>query len=463
MTQKERSWEKRLAGEPNQVMMQFVESLSFDQRLYKYDIMGSIAHATMLCDQGVITSEELAAIKIGLTEIQGEIEAGTFVFDFKDEDIHMAIESALIGKIGEPGEKLHTGRSRNDQVATDIRLWMREQITVIQDKIRLLQQALVTQAEAYSTALLPAYTHFQRAQPVVVAAYLMSFVEQIERDFLRFGNCRDLMNWSPLGSGAIAGSTLPIDREATARALGFRGPTANSIDSVSDRDFCAEFVFDCALLSAHLSRIAEDWIIYSTSEFAFIRVDDTLCTCSSMMPQKKNPDALELVRGKTGTTYGALMAMMTILKAQPSGYNRDLQDDKMHVFKACDTIEACLDVMHAVVTNTTFNAEHIESGLDAGFLDATALAEYLVIKGVPFRKAHGIVGTLVSQCEKAKCRLKDLTLEQFKTQSDAVVDDVYAYLGPDSVAKRYASSGAGGPEQAQTQINYWKRILAVGG
>jgi len=212
MTQKERSWEKRLAGEPNQVMMRFVESLSFDQRLYRYDIMGSIAHATMLCEQDLITSEELSAIKTGLTEIQGEIEAGTFVFDFKDEDIHMAIEAALIAKIGGPGEKLHTGRSRNDQVATDIRLWMREQITVLQDKIRMLQEALVSQAEKYTTTLLPSYTHFQRAQPVVVAAYLMSFVEQIERDFLRLGNCSDLLNWSPLGSGAIAGSTLPIDR-----------------------------------------------------------------------------------------------------------------------------------------------------------------------------------------------------------------------------------------------------------
>ena len=463
MTQKERSWEKRLAGEPNQVMMRFVESLSFDQRLYKYDIMGSIAHAAMLCKQDLITAQEFDAVKAGLADIQGEIEAGTFVFDFKDEDIHMAIESALIAKIGAPGEKLHTGRSRNDQVATDIRLWMREQITVIQDKIRLLQSALVEQAEKYTAALLPSYTHFQRAQPVVVGAYLMSFVEQIERDFIRFGNCSELLNWSPLGSGAIAGSTLPIDRDATADSLGFKGPTANSIDSVSDRDFCAEFTFDCALLSAHLSRIAEDWIIYSTSEFGFIRIDDTLCTCSSMMPQKKNPDALELVRGKTGTVYGALMAMMTLLKAQPSGYNRDLQDDKMHVFKASDTMEACLDVMHAVVINTTFNAEHIESGLDAGFLDATALAEYLVIKGVPFRKAHGIVGTLVSQCEKAQCRLGDLTLDQFTAQSDAIRDDVYTYLGPASVAERYASSGAGGPAQARTQIDHWKKQLMIEG
>jgi argininosuccinate lyase len=459
MTQKERSWEKRLTGEPNQVMMRFVESLSFDQRLYKHDIQGSIAHARMLNEQGLITEAEFSAINSGLNEIRQEIGAGTFVFDFKDEDIHMAIESALIGKIGAPGEKLHTGRSRNDQVATDMRLWMREQITVIQDKIRLLQSAFVEQAEKYTTALLPSYTHFQRAQPIVVAAYLMSFVEQIQRDFIRFENCATLLNWSPLGSGAIAGSTLPINRDSTARSLGFRGPTANSIDSVSDRDFCAEFTFDCALLSAHLSRIAEDWIIYSSSEFGFIHIDDTLCTCSSMMPQKKNPDALELVRGKTGAAYGALMAMMTLLKAQPSGYNRDLQEDKVHVFKASDTMEACLDVMHAVVTHMTFNAEHIEAGLDAGFLDATALAEYLVIKGVPFRKAHGIVGTLVSQCEKARCRLSDLTLDQFRELSDAVAEDVYSHLGPASVARRYASSGAGGPKQAQIQIDAWKERL----
>lgn len=460
MTQKERSWEKRLIGEPNEVMMRFVESLSFDQRLYKYDIQGSIAHARMLSEQELITEAEFSAIESGLNEIREEIEAGTFVFDFKDEDIHMAIESALIGKIGAPGEKLHTGRSRNDQVATDIRLWMREQITVLQDKIRLLQHALVTQASHYTDALLPSYTHFQRAQPVVVAAYLMSFVEQIERDFIRLGNCSDLLNWSPLGSGAIAGSTLPINREATARSLQFNGPTANSIDSVSDRDFCAEFTFACALLGAHLSRIAEDWIIYATSEFRFIKIDDTLCTCSSMMPQKKNPDALELVRGKTGTVYGALMAMMTILKAQPSGYNRDLQEDKVHVFKASDTIEATLDVMIAVVQGTSFNVEHIESGLDAGFLDATALAEYLVIKGVPFRKAHGIVGTLVSQCEQAQCKLNDLSMDQFTDLCDAIEEDVYTYLGPKGVAGRYASSGAGGPKQAQAQIDAWKERLA---
>jgi len=460
MTQPERSWEKRLSGKPNERMIDFVESLSFDRRLYIQDIEGSLAHARMLARQGLISAEERAAIEQGLCRIKDELTRGTFVFDKKTEDIHMAIESALIAAIGTAGEKLHTGRSRNDQVATDMRLWVRDQTTVIQEKIRSLQRGLVALADQYPNALMPAYTHFQRAQPIVIAAYLMSFAEQLERDHLRFGHCRDLLNISPLGSGAVAGSTLPIDRKSTAEALGFRKISGNSIDAVSDRDFCAEFIFDCALTAIHLSRLAEDWIIYSTSEFGFVRIDDTLCTSSSMMPQKKNPDVLELVRGKSGSVFGALMAMLTLLKAQPSGYNRDLQEDKVHVFSASDTIEASLDVTLAVVQGTQFHTEHIEAGLDAGFLDATALAEYLVIKGVPFRKAHGIVGSLVSLCEKRNGRLRDLTMDEFRAHTPIFDNDVYDYLGPAGVAQRYASAGASGPRQAAEQLACWKKRLA---
>jgi argininosuccinate lyase len=433
--------------------------LSYDKRLYKYDVIGSIAHAAMLLTQGFITQAEFTAIEAGLTGIRDDIEAGRFPFDKAAEDIHMAVEAALIKRIGEPGEKLHTARSRNDQVATDIRLWMRDQIVTLQGGIAHLQRALVSLAARHVNDLMPAYTHMQRAQPIVIGAYLLSFVQQLERDVVRLGNCRNLLNASPLGAGAIAGSTLGIDRKATAADLGFADIVYNSIDAVSDRDFCAEFIFDCALIAAHLSRLAEDWIIFSSSEFSFIRVDDAFCTSSSMMPQKRNPDVLELMRGKTGTIYGALMAMLTILKAQPSGYNRDLQEDKIHVFSAADSIGKSLEIAAAVVAHTSFRTQEIAAGLDAGFLDATALAEYLVRKGVPFRKAHGVVGSLVARCEKEGRLLSQLSLEEFKERSPAIGEDVYEHLGAANVVRRYVSAGSAGPEQVRQQLAFWERHL----
>jgi len=460
MTDTQRSWEKRLAAKPDELTVDYVESLSYDKRLYKYDIVGSIAHATMLAEQKFITQPELKAIKDGLVAISEDIEAGRFEFDKSCEDIHMAIEAALIKRIGEPGQKLHTARSRNDQVATDIRLWLRDEIETIQAKIVALQQAFVQLAGKHTEDLMPAYTHMQRAQPVVIAAYLLSFVEQLERDFVRLKNCRSLLDASPLGAGAVAGSTLAIDRESTSRQLGFIDIVYNSIDAVSDRDFCAEFIFDCALVSAHLSRFAEDWIIFSTNEFAFIRIDDAFCTSSSMMPQKRNPDVLELMRAKTGSVYGALMAMLTILKGQPSGYNRDLQEDKIHVFSTADTMERSLDIAAAVVSHTTFNTGQIVAGMDDGYLDATALAEYLVGRGVPFRKAHGIVGALVARCEREGKSLAELSLDQLKECSPAIGSDVYDHLGAFNVVRRYVSAGASGPEQARQQIEFWKKHLA---
>jgi len=400
MAGKQRSWEKRLAAKPDELTVNYVESLSYDRRLYKYDIAGSIAHAGMLAERKLITTAEFKAIKAGLIEISEEIDAGRFKFDRACEDIHMAIEAALIKKIGRPGEKLHTARSRNDQVATDSRLWLRDEIETQQARIVLLQKAMVALAGKHSSDLMPAYTHLQRAQPVVIGAYLLSFVEQLERDFIRLRNCRQLLNVSPLGSGAIAGSTLGIDRNNTAWQLGFADICHSSIDAISDRDFCAEFIFDCALIGVHLSRFAEDWILFSSNEFDFIRIDDAFCTSSSMMPQKRNPDVLELMRGKTGTLYGALIAMLTILKGQPSGYNRDLQEDKIHLFAAADTVGASLEIATAIVAHTTFKVAKIAAGLETGFLDATALAEYLVGRGVPFRQAHGIVGALVTLCEE---------------------------------------------------------------
>ena len=457
---KKKSWEKRLSGQPTELAVDFVESLSVDKRLYKYDIVGSIAHAQMLAEQKLITKSELKAIKDGLLETSEEIAAGRFKFDKTLEDIHMAIEAALIAKIGEAGKKLHTGRSRNDQVATAVRLWMRDEIEILQTKVTGLQKAFVTLANKYAEDVMPGYTHLQRAQPIVIADYLLSFVEQFERDFIRLGNCKQLLNVSPLGSGAVAGSTLPLDRKSTAKQLGFSGISRNTIDAVSDRDFCAEFIFDCALIVTHLSRLAEDWIIYSSSEFGFVRIDDSFCTSSSMMPQKRNPDVLELIRGKTGSVYGALMAMLTILKGQPSGYNRDLQEDKVHIFAASDTVSQSLDVARAIVSHTKFNTEETSAGLQEGFLDATALAEYLVRKGVAFREAHGIVGSLVAYCEKANRKLAKLDLDEFKKCSSSIEADVYEAIGAANVASKYVTEGAAGPKQAKKQIAYWTSELA---
>ena len=457
---KQKSWEKRLNGTPDPVMVDFVESLSIDKRLYRYDIAGSIAHARMLAQQKLITKAEFAKIERGLLQIERDIAEGKFKFDKTYEDIHMAIETALVDKIGDAAKKLHTGRSRNDQVAADLRLWMRDQIDVLKTKITNLQNALVAQAANFTNNVMPAYTHLQRAQPVVIAAYLLSFVEQFERDFVRLGNCQRLADISPLGAGAIAGSTLPLDRKSTAKQLGFSDIAYNSIDAVGDRDFCAEFIFDCALAATHLSRLSEDFIIFCSNEFGFVRIADSFCTSSSMMPQKRNADALELIRGKTGRVYGALMGMLTVLKAQPSGYNRDLQEDKVHIFNAADTIGQSLDMAAAVISHSTFDTNQIASGLDMGFLDATALAEYLVGKGVPFREAHGIVGCIVVYCERRGMKLANLELSDFKKYSPAIEQDVYKSLGAANVVAKYITDGSAGSKQAKVQIAYWQKQLS---
>lgn len=455
----EKSWEKRLSGEPDDLTVNFVESLSFDKRLYKYDIVGSIAHAQMLSEQKLVTKDEFRQIKDALITISEEIEAGKFKFDKKYEDIHMVIEAALIEKTGDIGKKLHTGRSRNDQVATDIRLWMRDEIEIIQAKISLLQKAFVKLAEKYADNIMPGYTHLQRAQPVSIASYLLSFTERLERDFIRLKSCKILLNISPLGSGALAGSTLPLDRKVSAELLGFSDITYSSIDGVSDRDFCAEFIFDCSLIASHLSTLAEDLILYSTNEFGFVSVDDAYCTSSSMMPQKRNLDVAELIRGKTGRVYGSLIGMLTILKGQPSGYNRDMQEDKIHIFSSSDTIEACLDMARGIISNMKFNVTVIAAGLDEGFLDATALAEYLVKKGIPFREAHGIVGQLVAKCEKEAKKLGEINLDEMKLACAAIEQDVFNCLGAANVANSYVTEGAAGPKHAKRQIEYWTKQL----
>ena len=459
MNNDKKSWQSRLSGSPDELAMDFVESLSYDKRLYKYDIQGSIAHAQMLLEQSLITKEELEDIESGLKDIFQQIEAGEFAFDIVYEDIHMAIEAALIARIGDAGRKLHTGRSRNDQVATDMRLWMRDEIAVISGKIRNLQEAFVRLAAQYTTDIMPAYTHLQRAQPIVIAAYLLSFVEQFERDYTRFSDCCKRLNQCPLGSGAVAGSTLAINRHSTAEKLGFDCITQNSIDSVSDRDFCAEFIFDATMIMTHLSKFAEDFILYTSTEFGFIRTDDKYCTSSSMMPQKRNPDMLELIRGKSGAVFGSLVAMLTILKAQPSTYNRDLQEDKLHIFNAADYAKKCLDMATAIVSNTKFNTEKISANIDDGFLDATSLAEYLVRKGVPFRQSHGIVGKAVADCEKRGLRLCDLSLEEYKQMCDKIEPDVFDNLTAPNVVKQYTSPGAAAAKQSQERIDYWLNLF----
>ena len=459
MAKSNKSWEKRLCGDVDQLAVDFVESLSYDNRLYKYDIAGSIAHARMLADQKLISKKDFAQIKKGLVEISDQIDAGKFRFNKAHEDIHMAVESALVKKIGDVGKKLHTGRSRNDQVATDMRLWMRDKIEDLQTQVRGMQKALVKLAAKYAKNIMPSYTHLQRAQPIVIGAQVLSFVEQLERDHKRLGNCSEILNVSPLGSGAVAGSTLPLDRKNTAKQLGFAAVMRNSMDGVADRDFCAEFIFDCSMVMTHLSRLAEDWIIYSTNEFGFLTIDDKYCTSSSMMPQKRNPDMLELIRGKTGSVFGSLTAMLTILKALPSTYNRDLQEDKLHIFNAADVTSACLAMATAIVANTKFNTKHIAAGIDEGFLGATALAEYIVNKGVPFREAHGVVGGLVAKCEKGGIKLSELELKEFKAASAKIGKDVYKCLSAVNIAKAYKSEGAAGMAQVQKQIDYWKKQL----
>jgi len=455
----DKSWQSRFNQQPDDLAVDFVESISVDYRLFKYDIAGSIAHAQMLAEEHLLTADEFRQIKNALTEIADRIDTGRFQFDKKFEDIHMVVEDALIKMIGEPGRKLHTGRSRNDQVALDIRLWLRDRSATIIERIMVLQEALVKQAEKQGQIIMPGYTHLQRAQPILSGCYLLAFVEQLQRDRQRFGDCLKRINVCPLGSGALAGSSLPLNRRRVAEILGFNSITRNSIDSVSDRDCCLEFTFNAALTAMHLSRLAEDWIIFASQEFSFITLDDAYCTGSSMMPQKRNPDLLELIRGRCSRLYGNLMALLAMMKGQPLTYNRDMQEDKQQLFDACDTIESSLQMAAAIVSHTSFNADRIARDLDAGFLDATSLAEYLVKKGVPFRQAHQIVGQLVKQCESQSVTLAKLPLDQMRKACDKIDSDVYQSLSPANVVAGYVTAGAAGAKQLQEQLAFWNEQL----
>ncbi len=454
-----KSWQGRLSADSDEMTARLVASLDVDTALWRYDIRGSLAHAEMLAKVGLITAEELDAIRSGLDDVAAEIEAARLAMPVELEDIHMVIESALIDRAGDAGRKLHTGRSRNDQVATDLRLWARDAVDALTAGIGALQRALVALAEGAGGTVVPAYTHLQRAQPVLAGHALLAYVEMLQRDADRLADARVRINVCPLGCGAVAGTSLPLDRRHTARALGFAELAANSIDATSDRDFLVELAFGCATLGVHLSRWAEDWIIQSTTEFGFLDLHDAYCTSSSMMPQKKNADTLEIIRGKSASAIASLTGLLTLLKGLPLAYNRDLQDDKRFAFATVEAMRQALGVATGVAASTRLRAERIAQRIDEGYLDATALAEYLVTRGLPFRTAHHVVGGLVARADGVA--LKDLPLKTLREACERIGEDVYDHLGAANVVRRYATDGSGGAEQLRAQLDHWKTRLNV--
>jgi argininosuccinate lyase len=439
----------------------FSESVSFDSRLAQQDIRGSIAHARMLASVGLLTGDEAEEIASELTKIGQEIADGTFVFRTELEDVHMNIERTLTERLGDVGRKLHTARSRNDQVATDFRLWVRDAIDKIDLRLLALQAAFVERCEGDMDVVLPGYTHLQRAQPVAAPHYWLAYCEKFERDRQRLADCRKRVNISPLGAAALAGTTLPIDRQATADALDFAGVMANSIDAVSDRDFAIEFVFDLVMIATHLSVLAEEWILWTTSEFQMIQLPQTFCTGSSIMPQKINPDVLELIRGKTARVVGSLQTLLVLCKGLPLAYNRDLQEDKPPVFDAAETVMACLELAAPLVAGTKLRRESIAARLDRGHLDATSLMEELIRQGIPQRTAHGLVGRMVRTCLDRSCRLEDLTDDDLAAIDPAIGPEVRQALGVGPAVRLLTSYGSGGPDRVREQIGAWRQKLGI--
>jgi argininosuccinate lyase len=425
---KSKPWSGRFTEDTNQFVEDFTASISFDKRLYRQDIIGSIAHAIMLGEQGIITKNEAKKIIKGLQDILKDIESDNFEFLTELEDIHMNIEKRLIERIGDAGRKLHTARSRNDQVALDIRFYLRDEIQAVYDYSERLQDSLVSLAKTNIDVVMPGYTHLQRAQPVLFSHHMLAYYEMLERDKGRLEDCLKRLNVSPLGAGALAGTTFPIDREAVARELGFDGVTKNSIDSVSDRDFSIEFLSASSIIMMHLSRFAEELILWSSSEFDFIELPDSFCTGSSIMPQKKNPDVPELVRGKTGRVYADLFSLLTTMKGLPLAYNKDMQEDKEPVFDAVDTVKDCLRAFSMMLPGIRLNKERMLKAAGGGFSTATDMADYLVRKGVPFRDAHEIVGKCVRYCIEKEKELYDLTLKEFQKFSKVFERDIFDYI-----------------------------------
>ena len=452
-------WAGRTDGATEQIADDFNSSIHFDSRMYRQDITGSMTHAAMLAARGIITQADADALIEGLTGILQDIDSGKLAIDMTCEDIHMFVEQVLTERLGDVGKKLHTARSRNDQVALDIRMYLREQIDEIAELVKELICAVVRKAEEYKSAIMPGYTHLQRAQPITFGHHLMAYAMMLLRDLDRLKDCRRRMNQSPIGCCALAGTTYDTDRYFEAERLGFDGICLNSLDGVSDRDFCAELMSGFAILMMHLSRFSEEIILWSSWEFKFVELSDAYTTGSSIMPQKKNPDMAELVRGKTGRVYGDLMALLTTLKGLPLAYNKDMQEDKESVFDACDTVQMCLKVFVGMIDTLTANTANMKLAAQKGFINATDLADYLVKKGLPFRSAYKISGQLVAQCIRENTVLEDLPLDVYKTYSVLFEEDLYEAIDLMTCVQKRISQGGTSVESVEAQIKYVKEII----
>ena len=442
-------------------VIRFTESISFDCRLYAHDIGASIAHARMLLDVGLLSKNEFSQIEATLREIEQEIERGQFKFDERLEDIHMHIEQALIDRLGDVGRKLHTGRSRNDQVSTDLRLWCRDAMDEMDARIIALQSAFVVRCETDEGVILPAYTHLQRAQPVLAAHYWLAYCEKFERDRSRLSDCRHRLNECSLGAAALAGTSLPIDRQQVATLLRFDGVANNSLDVSSDRDFVLELAFVLTMVAEHLSSWAEEWILWSTVEFNYIDLPEQFCTGSSIMPQKINPDVLELIRGKTARVIGNLTSLLTLIKGLPLAYNRDLQEDKPRLFDSVDTVAACLDLAAPLVQGAELKREAISERLEQGHLDATTLMEWMIRRGIPQRTAHHLVGVLVAKALEQGVTLRELPLEDFQQAHADLDEQVYEVLGVENAVRAFVSQGSTAPIEVAGQVGIWQEKLGL--
>ncbi len=452
-------WGGRFKQSTNRLVENFSASIDFDWRLFKEDIAGSIAHCKMLGQCGILDEDEVEKIVDALAEIQREIEHGEFEFDQALEDIHMAIEQRLMEKIGDAGGKLHTARSRNDQIALDLRLFMRNTIASFLKLLHSLKRHIVELADKYSETIMPGFTHLQHAQPVVLGHHLMAYYEMFKRDSERLKDCLKRTDVMPLGSAALAGTTFPIDRNLTAELLHFPEISRNSIDAVSDRDFVIEFLSAASLIMLHLSRLSEELVLWNTAEFDFVSISDAFCTGSSIMPQKKNPDVPELIRGKTGRVYGSLMSLLTTMKGLPLAYNRDLQEDKEPLFDAIDTTESCIELMARLLAELSFKENRLLEETEKGFITATDLADYLVRKNIPFRRAHRITGEIVQYCVEKNKKLDDLDINELREFSNAFSEDVYEYIKVESSVKQRRSFGGTAPELVKKATQTAKKEL----
>ncbi len=455
-----KTWSGRFNEPVSELVKKYTGSIDFDKRLAKWDIQGSLAHAKMLKEAGVLTDVDLAAIEQGMQEILAEIAAGQIEWSLDLEDVHMNIERRLTDKIGDAGKRLHTGRSRNDQVATDIRLWLRDELVTIMDGIRALQSSLVDLAEKNANVVMPGFTHLQVAQPVSFGHHMLAYVEMLGRDFERMADCRKRVNRMPLGAAALAGTTFPIQRELTAKLLGFEDICQNSLDAVSDRDFAIEFTAAASLVMIHLSRLSEELVMWMSPRVGFIDIADRFCTGSSIMPQKKNPDVPELVRGKSGRVVGHLMGLITLMKSQPLAYNKDNQEDKEPLFDTVDTLIDTLRIYAEMMQGVTVKPDAMRKAVMQGFATATDLADYLVKKGLPFRDSHEVVALAVREADSKGLDLSDLSLAELQKFSDLIADDVHEVLVPEGSLQARNHLGGTAPEQVLFQVKRWKDIIA---